>query len=44
MFMSYVQHKMRLPYRHVWLNFPSVVDVLVSRPGPAPFAVTDHLF
>jgi diphosphomevalonate decarboxylase len=23
---------------------PSVVDVLVSRPGPAPFAVTDHLF
>jgi diphosphomevalonate decarboxylase len=23
---------------------PSVVDVLVSRPGPAPYAVTDHLF
>jgi diphosphomevalonate decarboxylase len=23
---------------------PSVVDVLVSRPGPAPFAVTEHLF
>lgn len=23
---------------------PCVVDVLVSRPGPAPFAVTEHLF
>jgi diphosphomevalonate decarboxylase len=23
---------------------PSVADVLVSRPGPAPYAVTDHLF
>jgi diphosphomevalonate decarboxylase len=22
---------------------PSVVDVLASRPGPAPYAVTDHL-
>ncbi len=23
---------------------PSVLDVLVSRPGPAPYALTDHLF
>jgi diphosphomevalonate decarboxylase len=25
-------------------NLSTVVDVLVSRPGPAPFVVTDHLF